>query len=214
MISCTDTDLLALEPWIFRDAAFASQLLSSGTGGIAGTAFTRSAGSFADEQVAAGAVLCLSGDLTGCFPIVAVSSATQATVSILHETLFDEAGQPVPVGTASNLTFAVRTFGPQRRIVSELLRAAAGVGPGTDLPDGQLLPTPALRHVTAMGTFQLIYSALAAAAGEPAELQRRADYYEALYRKALGRLLVEIDADGDGQADLVRLMGVVELRRG
>ena len=214
MLYCTDTDLLALEPWIFRDAAFASQLLASGTGALAGTLFTRSAGSFADQQVAAGAVLCLSGDLTGCFPIVAVNSAAQITVSILHETLFDVGGQPVPVGNASNLPFAVRTFGPQRRIVSELLRTAAGVGVGTDLPDAQLLPTPALRHVTALGAFQLIYSALAAAATEPAELQRRADYYEALYRKALGRLLVEIDADGDGQADLVKLLGVVELRRG
>lgn len=214
MTFCTDSDLLMLEPWIFRDAAFASQLLSSGTGAAAGTAFTRSAGSFVDDHAAAAGVLTLSGDLAGCYPIMAVVSATVLTISSFHESLFtDNPAAPSPVGTGGGIAFVVRTFAPQREIVSDLIRAAAGVGAGTRCPNAVVLISPQLRNAAVLGTFQLIYSALAAASAEPADLSHRADYYERLYRRALSRLRVEIDTNADGKADIARKLNVIEMVR-
>jgi hypothetical protein len=60
----------------------------------------------------------------------------------------------------------------------------------------------------------MIYSALSAAAGEDsAHFQVRADLYERLYRRALRGSVVELDLDGDGQPDTVRMLSVLELKR-
>ena len=188
MYLCTDLDLLALEPWLFRDAAFASQLLSAGTGNLAGTSFVRAAGSFVDDHVDAKCVMTLSGEVIGCYPIVSAVNDTTLIVSTLYEGLFPDIGVsvPSPVGSGNNLSFTVRTFAPQRRIVSEVILGAAGVGgDNADLSAGNLLVTPAIRHAAALGTLQLIYSALAAASSDPAALSLRADYYERHYRRAL-----------------------------
>ena len=50
-------------------------------------------------------------------------------------------------------------------------------------------------------------------ATEPAHLNVRTDVYERLYRRALRCARVEIDRDGDGRADLVRPLNVLELQR-
>ena len=218
MTYCTDIDLLHYEPNIFRDAAFASQLLMAGTGNLAGTAFTIASGSFTAEHVAAGHVVALEGAVAGCYPVVSVDGATQLTVSVMHEGLFPDAGAGVasPVGTATGIAFAVRTFWPQREVVSALLRRAAGIGPegaSEDMAAAEVLNTSVLRRACALGTLQMIYSALAAAAAEPANLTVRAEMYERLYRRALAGARVEIDVDGDGVGDLTRVLSVVELKR-
>jgi hypothetical protein len=218
MTYCTDIDLLHYEPSIFRDAAFASQLLMAGTGNLAGTAFTIASGSFIDEHVAAQQVLALEGAVAGCYPIVSVDSATQLTVSIMHEGLFPESGAGVasPIGTATGLAFAVRSFWPQRQVVSALLDRAAGIGPDAvadELAAAEVLNVSALRRACALGTLQMIYSALAAAAADPSNLTVRAEMYERMYRRALAGATVEIDVDGDGRGDLTRVLSVVELRR-
>jgi hypothetical protein len=215
MYLCTDTDLLAFEPWLFRDAAFASQLLSSGTGNLAATSFSRAGGSFVDDHVSADCVITLLGEVIGCYPIVSVVGDTALVISTLHEGLFPESGQPVPspVGSGNNLSFAVRTFAPQRLIASQVILGAAGVDDDPNVAAETLLVTPAIRHAAALGALQLIYSALAAASADPAELSRRADYYERQYRRALMRLTVGFDANGDGVADVTRALNVVNLVR-
>src|SRR5688572_14197966 len=138
---CNDTDLLYWEPAIFKDAALASQTLISGTGDLSGTTFTVDAGgSLVTAHVVAGNVVVLTGTGLGSYPIVSVSSATQLTLSVLYDGLYPIGGAPVPspVGTAIDIPFTVRTFSPQSRIVSDLLRGAAGVGPGSDQEDGQI----------------------------------------------------------------------------
>jgi hypothetical protein len=218
MTYCTDIDLLHYEPNIFRDAAFASQLLMGGTGNLAGTAFTIASGSFTAEHVAAGHVLALEGVVAGCYPIVSVDSATQLTVSVMHPGLFPESGSGVasPVGAATGVTFAVRTFWPQREVVSALLERAAGIGPeavGQEMAEAEVLNTSALKRACALGTLQMIYSALAAAAADPSNLTVRAEMYERMYRRALSGARVEIDVDGDGVGDVTRVLSVVELKR-
>src|SRR5947209_1329292 len=122
MVYCTDVDLLHWEPNILRDALFASQLLLSGTGSLAGTTFTLASGSLSSAHIVPDEVVVLSGALAGSFPIVSVNSATQLTLSVLYDGLFPDSGSAVatPAGTAADLGFAVRTFWPQRRVVSDL----------------------------------------------------------------------------------------------
>jgi len=216
MIFCTDVDLLHWEPSLFRDAVFASQQLLSGTGNLSGTAFTLASGSLVAAHVAADQVIVLSGSLAGSYPIVSVDSATQLTLSVLYDGLFPETGAktPSPAGTATGLSFAVNTFWPQRRVVSDLLLRAAGVDPDSTVTQpAQIANSEALRRPCVLGTLQMIYNALAAAAATPTNYMVRADLYERLYRRALGQVRVELDLDGDGVGDTVRRLNTMELTR-
>ena len=212
---CTDIDLLHWEPNICRDAAFASQALISGTGDLAGSVFTIAAGSFATAHVTPDQVIVLTGGTSGSYPIVSVDSATQLTLSVLYDGLYPTSGDPVPSppGTAAGLAYVVRTFWPQRRIVSELLLSACGLDPAdAEAADAILNPT-ALKRPCTLGALHLIYSALAAAAAEPDALMLRVAMYERLYRRALESARVHLDLDGDGVAEVVRALNVLELQR-
>jgi hypothetical protein len=212
---CTDIDLLHWEPNILRDAAFASQTLLAGTGDLAGTTFTLdSAGSFLDSHVEADQVIVLSGGTSGCYPIVSVDSATQLTISTLFDGLFPLSGTPTPspVATIIDLSFVVRTFWPQRRVVTELLLQAAGLDLVLDNTSRVMNPQ-ALRKPCALGALQMIYSALAAAAVDPSLYGIRAELYEGLYRRALRNARVELDLNDDGAADCARPLNVLQLQR-
>lgn len=211
---CTDTDLLHWEPTILKDASFASQTLISGTGTLAGTAFTISAGSLTAANVQPGQVIVFTGTLAGCFPIVSVDSETQATVSVLYDELFPEGGGGVaspPAGSGA-LTYSIRTFWAQRRLVSDLIQQAAGLASGDDAASAIVNPQE-LKRACTLGTLQLIYSALAAASTSPAPLDARRDLYERLYRRALRCCKVQLDLNGDGRIDAIRALNVLELER-
>jgi hypothetical protein len=211
---CTDVDLLHWEPNLLKDAAFASQTLIAGTANLAGTTLTITSGSLSDAHVEANEVVVLSGSVAGSFPVVSVDSATVMTISVLYDKLFpfsdDDAVIPSPVGTASGLSYVVRTFWPQRRIVSELLDRASGIDPeSADAPT--VLNPQALKRACTLGTLQMIYNALAAASGAPESYKVRADMYENLYRRAMRSARVELDLNGDGVADCRRDLGVLQI---
>jgi hypothetical protein len=219
MTFCTDTDLLHWEPNLLREAAFASQTLLSGTGDLAGTTFTVDGPVGAPTLLAAHVkpqqVIVLTGGTSGCYPIVSVDSATQLTLSVLYDGLFPVGGNgvPGPLATADNLSFVIRTFWPQRRVVSDLLLSAAGLDPTRSDIDEVVKNPQALRKAAVLGTLQMIYSALAAAAAEPEALTTRANLYERLYRRALRGTMVELDLNGDGAVDTARALNVLQLQR-
>ena len=216
MTFCSDVDLLHWEPNLFRDAVFASQQLLSGTGDLNGTAFTLSGGSLTAAHVAANQVIVLSGTVNGSYPIVSVNSATQLTLSVLYDGLFPDTGTgiPSPAGVATAQPFAIRTFWPQRKVVSDLMIRAAGIDvESAMLPQAQIVNKEVMRRPCVLGTLQMIYSALAAAVETPTSFQVRADLYERLYRRALGQVRVELDMNGDGAGDVVRRLSVLELVR-
>jgi hypothetical protein len=216
MTFATDIDILHWEPNLFRDAAFASQTLVSGTGDLVGTTFTASDATLLISHVTPDQIIVLSGGTEGSYPIVSVDSATQLTISVLYDGLFPLGGDPAvtsPPGTASGLNFVIRTFWPQRRIVSELMIAAAGLDPADAASADKIIRPGSLKRACALGTLHLIYSALAAVATEPANLIGRSNFYGRLYRRALGATRVELDLNGDGEADTVRTLGVLDLQR-
>ena len=110
----TDIDILKIEPSLFSDACFESQVLCGGTNGIvAGTQFTASGVDFNASQVTAGGVINLAaadGSIDGGFEIVSIIDSTHITVSILRS---DPAAGAIAVGSASGLTWSIKTYAPQ-----------------------------------------------------------------------------------------------------
>jgi hypothetical protein len=212
---CNDIHLLHWEPNILRDAAFASQTLIGGTGNLAGSTFTIAAGSFLAAHVAQDQVIVLTGGTAGSYPIVAIDSATQLTLSVLYDGLFPTGGDPMPSppGTANDLTYAIRTFWPQRRIVSELLLQAGGIDPSDPDIEQKILNPHALERACTLGTLHMIHSALAAAAENPDNLNDRARLYEGLYRRALRSATLKLDLNLDGRLDTLRRLNVMDLER-
>ncbi|MEA2709324.1 MAG: hypothetical protein QOF78_1925 [Phycisphaerales bacterium] len=212
---CNDIDLLHWEPNLLRDAAFASQQLISGTGNLAGSTFTIASGSFVTTHVTGDQVIVLTGATSGSYPIVSVDGATQLTLSVLYDGLFPVSGEPTPTppGTANGLSYAIRTFWPQRRIVSELLLQAAGLDPSDPDAEQKILNPEAFKRACTLGTLHLIYSALAAAAVEPTNLMLRVELYERLYRRAIRCATVKLDLNLDGRIDALRRLNVMDLER-
>lgn len=214
---CTDTDLLYWEPNLFRDAAAAGQTLASGVASVSGTSATFSGLSLPGAGVRPLGVIQFSGEaVSGSFPIVSVDSDTELTLSVLYDGLFPSdgtAGAASHVGGAVNQAFAIRTFYPQRQVVTQMLLQAAGVDPSLADAEGRVGNAEALKRPCVLGALQMIYNALAAAATEPAKLEARADLYERLYRQAMRSARVEVDTDGDGVADVVRSLNEVRLVR-
>jgi hypothetical protein len=209
-----DVDLLHWEPNLLRDASAVAQTLLAGTGTLAGTTFTISSGSLSDAHIEANHVIVLGSPINGSFPIVSIENATALTLSVLFDQLFPDPGDDVQTlspGSGSGLTFSIRTFWPQLRIISELLCQAAGL----QIDDAaQILNPQSLNHACALGALQMIYTALAAAAEDPTNLLARADLYQGLYRRAMRSASVQIDLNNDGVADIVRQLNVLQLQRG
>jgi hypothetical protein len=217
MIYCNDVDLLRWEPQLFRDAAMASQVLLSGSGDLDGTALTLAGGSLGDAAVRAGDVITFADPVGGSFAVVDVVSDTELMVSALQGALFPADGSavpPVPVGSATAVGFTIRTFMPQARIVSDMLRQAVGAeAPGEPGETVTILTPEAMKRPCILGTLQMIYSAMAAVSGDSAALAVHADLYRRLYGRALRHMAVELDTNGDGVADLRRSPAVVCLIR-
>jgi hypothetical protein len=212
----TDSDLLLWEPNLLSEASLMSQTLAAGTADLSNTTLSVVGANLLTSHVEPDQVVILSGSISGCFPIVSVDSALSMTISILYEGIWPDQATKTPsrVGSATALAFAVRTFYPQRRLVADLLRRAIGIDTiATDLAPPAVLNPESLRRASSLGTLQMIYSALAAAAEGPEVYQIRADLYQRLYRRELSACAVQIDLDNDGRVDVIRRPSVITLRR-
>jgi hypothetical protein len=219
MLFCNDADLLYWEPEVLREAAIASQTLDAGTGTLSGTQFSVVTGTiFTTRGVEPGQVIVLSGAVAGCFTIAAVTDPFNLLLGVLNDEFFPDLPATPPAlispGNASGLDFVIRTFWAQRRVVSDLLSQAVGIIPGTAQAQvARILNPQALRRAATLGTLQMIYNAMAAAASEPAPFSVRADLYERLFRRAMRQAQVDIDLNGDGRPDARRSPGLVRMVR-
>lgn len=218
MTFCKDVDLLYWEPDVLRDAAFASQTLDAGTGDLTGSTLDLTTGSaFTNQHVEPGQVIVLGGAVAGCYVVTTVSGPFQLQVSALYDDMFPASGPPpapLTAASATGVSFVIRTFRAQRTVVSDLLLQSLGIVPGTAAARTAVVLNPeALRRACVLGTLQMIYSAVAAAADEPARYSVRAQLYERLYRRALLAAKVDVDLDGDGRADARVCPGLVRMLR-
>lgn len=208
----TDIDLLHWEPRLMQDAAAVAQTLLAGTADLSGSVLTLTSGSLTDAPITTEHVVTLGDPVAGSFPIVSINSSTVLSLSVLHDQLYpaEGAGEPWAPFSGSGIGYSIRTFWPQRAIVSELLLQAARVKRQNV---ASILNPEVLKRPCVLGSLQMIYTALAAAASEPAPLLVRAELYERLYRRALGAARIDLDFNGDGVIDTSRLLGVLQLQR-
>ena len=126
-----DVDIAKTEPEIYNGAAFGAQVRCGGTNGIvAGTQFTASGVDFNSSQVTAGGVIALSsadGTIDGTFEIVSVIDSTHLTVSQIR---MDSGDAAIAIGSASGLTWSIKTLGPQIVQAELELSARLGLKPG------------------------------------------------------------------------------------
>ncbi len=201
---CTDRDLLALEPNLFRDGGWSSQRLVSGTAAIAGTTLTVTAPDveFDDAGIGEGHIALVDG--TPC-EVVERLSATTLTVSRPRASSADD---PIPPAPVADKPLSIYTFAPQIAIVHRQLLAMLGLGAsgsGADITEDAITNTGDLTHLEALGALHLIFATLAAPGGpwsDPAFTRMR--LYQERFASERAHTLAFIDTDGDGLPDAAR----------
>ncbi len=204
-----DRDLLALEPTLFRDIAWAGQRLLSAAGSVSGTTLTLSTGDAAAAGITTGHVVLIDG-----LPLEVIERTGPQTleVSLLRDADSSPAVPPLPL---SDRPVVVYTFAPQAAIVHAQLLRAAGIDPSIPgAPDESAVTNAdALRLVGALGTLHLIFSAAAALGGPMSHLAARAQLYQHRFRTERARTPVRLDLDGDGETDTIRHLHIYRLLR-
>ncbi len=214
MAFATDRDLLVLEPNLFRDIAFLSQMLASGTdGAVSGTSFTSALADFIAAGVAEGHVVSVN-DLA--VEVVQVVSSTELTISLLRAHPGD-AAVPPPEGVA--LPYAVRSFLPQIEMMHRQVMRSAGIEPdGVGEPSDaatvdDVLNGNEIALVEALGALESIFASAASMLADEPYLRLRAASYRDRFASARQRARVRLDRDGDGVVDVVRHLDVVQFVR-
>lgn len=205
-----DRDLLVLEPALLRDVGWAGQRVLDTTGTVAGTTLTLASGSFADAGVGTGAVVLFDGLAV---EVIAVASATQATVSIVRSRRDGAAISPPAAGARPVRAY---TFGPQLAMVHRQVLAMVGINPDGAgvLTEASVTNPVALVRLEALGALHLIYAAAGAPGSGGMAFAQRAEMYRQRYGEERERVLVMIDTDGDGIAETSRRPSVFAFVRG
>jgi hypothetical protein len=216
---CNDTDILKYEPGLFGEFHPANQVLAKGQNGeLAGTTFTADGADFELAGVEAGSVIYLEtadSSLDGAYEVAAVDSAEQLCVSVLRRSSEDEPVAP-PAGTqTTGITYRVSTLGPQIEQVSIQIEQYFTTLPGHDLTGLSLetiLNSKAVRQLCALGTIALVYAS-AVDSQNSEQCWKKHEHYKQMFGKALERIRVELDENGDGVGDSVRFGGCGRLVR-
>lgn len=214
MSFANDRRLLVLEPNLFRDVEFASALLASGTDGVlSGTAFTSASADFEAAGVNTGHVISLNNRGV---EVVERVSATELTVSLVRARVEDD---PLPPPEGVAIVYTVRSFAPQIETVHRQVMRMAGIEPdASDAAEGEatvasVLNTDEVGLVEALGSLEMIFAAAASILADEPYLRLRAASYRERFASARQRARVRLDLDGDGVADVVRSLSVVQFVR-
>lgn len=211
-----DRDIAVIDPRVFIDVAWLGQLATRGTASVSGGVLSASAAEvdFQSANVRPGQVVVIGGAVLEVveaidFETLAVSPVRGAGVPV-------GAGGPGP-GVALSGSFSVPTFAAQLALVQRRLLGELGVraegeaaqGPWDARPTaGAILNPQDLTTLVALRTLAMVWAqagALGGAAGMSlADARTRA--YRQLADRERQRLAVRIDLDGDGAADVVRMV--------
>lgn len=209
----TDRDLLALEPTVFRDIAWSSQRLVSGTSRINSgiLKFDTIDGDCTSAGVMVGGVVVIGQTP---YEILEVQSATELLVSVLRPS---ESGDQIMMPDVSvSTSTSIYTFAPQIEIVHRQALRMLGIEPAQEAtPDENDITNPAaMRRLEALGALHLVYSAAGALTPATSALNTRAELYRQRFNQERERISIGLDLNADGLPDVVRKLNVVQFVRG
>jgi len=214
MSFAADRHLLVLEPNLFRDVEFASQLLASGTDGVvSGTSFTSASADFEAAGVETGHIISLNNVAV---EVIDRISGTELTVSLLRPRLDDP---PLPPPDGAAIVYTIRSFGPQIEMLHRQVMRLAGIEPDAIEASEEVATVESVLNidemamVEALGALEAIFAAAASILGDEPYLRLRAASYRERFASARQRARVRLDLDGDGIADVVRSLNVVQFVR-
>ena len=197
-----DVDVVKIDDEVYSLAAFGSQVRCGGTNGIvAGTQFTASGVDFTAAQISAGHVIALSaadGSIDGTFEIVSVIDSTHLTVSQIRT---DPADAAIAVGSASGLTWSIKTLGPQMAAAEVELSLKLELKPGK--PDAEYaldeaLNTEVIRELLTLALLVRIYTVLYTTSTDAVVrdgYEKKRLWYSQHYERLLAMTHVELPAE-------------------
>jgi len=211
MSFAVDRDLLALEPNLFRDIAWAGQrLIDVSDADLNGTSLTSPTADFEAAQIDAGHVALVNGT---SLEVVARVSPTELTVSLLRD---DPQTDPLPPASASDVDLIITTFRPQIRHVHDQLLRALGIEPTDEdaqVTENDIANAQALVRVEALGALHLIFAAAAAMVSDDARLWTKAKVHRERFIAERARVAAAIDLNGDGLPDATRRLNTIQFIR-
>lgn len=206
-----DRDLLVMEPLLWQEVAWVGQVRARTTGSVLSGTLTTSSINLAALGVETGHIAIVDGVP---MEILQRLSNTTATVSLVRATTSMPPITPANVASAS-VVFS--TFTPQLAVAHAQILRLAGIEP-VGAPEGVTEDRITNPHdctmLECLGALHLIYTAVAAACGAPADALERADAYRERFGTEMRRVVIQLDLDGDGLADARRTLGVAHLVRG
>ena len=209
-----DRELLVIEPSLVRDVGWAGQKLVSGTGDVSGTTLTMTAQDvgFDVAGVGSGFVVVVGGVV---YEVLARLGASSLTISRMRGS---ETGATLPPSPVSGAAVEVMSYGPQIGVIHEQLLMMVGIDPQAQAAQGviteaEIVNGYELRVYEALGALHLVYAAVSALVDENSPAAYKAKMYRQRFASMRGIVVVKIDTDGDGVADVVRRPSVVQLVR-
>jgi hypothetical protein len=194
-----DRDLVVLEPAVFRDAAHLSQVLYAGTCALDLTQVLTNSAPPESAEITSGGVALIDGV---AMEIVQRAGEREFGVSLPRP---DRGALLVAWRTLASAKIEIRGFSSMIAVVHRRLMADLGMSPGgphADVEIGAVMNPEDWRNVETLGTLSLIYTAAAAMRGSDDPLWSKAEHYRREHAAARRRLVVRIDRDGDGVADV------------
>ena len=121
----------------------------------------------------------------------------------------------IPIGSASGLTWRVVTYGVQAYEVLWQLSQKLGLSPGcaSEQSVEDIVAVEPLRQASVFGVLAAVFEALYAGLDGQTVLVEKKEHYQWRYEKAIERLAVHVDTDGDGEAEVSVRPSVVTVVR-
>jgi hypothetical protein len=198
MYFCDDAELLAWEPGVFLEPAFAHQVLfKEAAGTVTGTALVMAAGVLGAVEPGMVVRLTLEDDsLTQLAEVVSVADATHATVSALRGRGSEAAVAPL---TSGPVKVTVLSFRPQIAAVGDGLLSLVGVISDRDAEASPAYSDPVgFRPAAVFGTLAAVFRTLAETSTATNITYSKKAFYEGLAQAARQALVATVDQDGDG----------------
>lgn len=211
----SDADLLKWEPALFREFVLDHQTLTQGDGASASGYEVNANGQFTTCGARPGHVIHLRNPeqgVDGYYEVLSVEGASVLMAAVVGT------GPPdwVPLPSATDLEFAIRTFDPQHEEARWALLERFGLAMDAASPQADLerwiLQQRALRRASVALVLATLYRGQGS--GEPGSgLGRKAEHYARLYEDEAAKVRLHLDRDADGRPDDTQGPGSFRLRR-